>query len=165
MNTEIDSQITREMYKKILDPKFDMQHFTYETQLGLVADCVESREIYQKILGKFVSNLEGKRGDRVIEKFSKDLEDMTGLKITVASLRVYVWVYQTLESILEKMPADYSYTTWRQLAGVDNPETWLDQAIQKGLSGPQLSRAIRLSKGKDGRKTVSCKKCGFEFKV
>lgn len=142
-----------------------MGAFDYDTCVGLASEAVESRELYQKVLGKMTHTLTLKHGEKAVSNFAQGIENATGYKVKPSSLRVYRWVYQKLEPMLDKIPADFSYLCWRDLAGTDDPEGWLGRAISEGMSGSQLGREIRIARGSQREaKIVVCEKCGHANK-
>jgi hypothetical protein len=159
----MDTSVTRDMFKKLLDPQFDMTEFNTETYVGLAAEIVEDKELSQKVLGKMAYNLDQKYGKSALPDLAKGIEDATGLKMSLSSLRAYKWVYGKLSQVMDKIPPEFPYTAWRDLAGTEDPVGYLGRALAEGMSGAQLSRQIRLERqpAKPPR-TVQCPKCGFD---
>jgi hypothetical protein len=155
------------VFKKIIDPKFIVTELDWDTKVGLAATLVENREIYQKALGKLANSLPRpitRRGDGQLAKFAMAIENLTGRKTSANSLRVYRLVYERLEKVIDQIPPDWPYRAWRALAGSGNPEGWLMEGVQKGMSGPEIIREIKLSKGITDTPKV-CKNCGAEQKL
>jgi hypothetical protein len=159
----MDSTITREVFKKLLEPDFNMEEFNPDTYVGLAAEIVEDKELSQKVLGKMAFNLDQRYGKKALPNLAKGIEDATGLKMSLSSLRAYKWVYGKLSSFLDKIPPEFPYTAWRDLAGTPDPAAYLGKALAEGMSGAQLSRAIRQERQPTKPpKTVQCPRCGFD---
>lgn len=121
----------------------DIKDTPWEDIVSVVSTATENRELYQKVLGKLAAESYRRNGNNSLGRLAKEVESMTGIKVSPASLETYSWVYRKLESIMHKIPEDYSYRVWRTLAGTDNPGAILDRAIEDGLSGAELGKQIR----------------------
>lgn len=158
----MDQVNSADIFEKLLDKSFSFEGFTWDNFLGLASEAIETKEVYHKVLGRILSGMSTTYGDKSIQRFADELEETTGRKISVNTLRNYRWVYQRVGHL--SLPEDASYKIWQTLAGVDYPDIWLDRMINEGLSGSQLVREIKLSKGiVDPVKLVTCPKCNEEF--
>ena len=154
-----------DVFKKIIDPKFLATELDWDTKVGLAAALIENREIYQKALGKLAATLprqKTRRGDGQVAKFAEAIEGITGRKTSANSLRVYRRVYEVLEPVIDQIPQDWAYRSWRKLADSPNPQGYLMKGIQEGWSGPELIFNIDKDMGKVPTKNIKiCPKCGW----
>ena len=158
------TNLDHEVFNKLLQPDYPVDKMGIDTMVELAGYCVESRELFQKVMGKMVASFKGKGSVGKVRDFAEAITNNTGHRVSFSSLWTYGWVYEKLEKIMNKMPEDFSYSTWRDLAGTDSPKKWLDMALREGLTGPQLTREIQKSKGKKMKVTV-CPKCGFSQEI
>lgn len=147
--------------QQLLDPKFDASTLEWDTLVSTVATCVESREFYQKILGKVASSVGSKYGEKRIFQLSSSIEEMTGRKISPDTLRNYRWVWEKVGHL--SIPDDVPYTAYKTLASTDHPEEWLQKMLDNGWSAAQLLREIKIAKGESPKKPHVCPNCGFNL--
>lgn len=155
----MDKVNTATIFESLLKKGFSFDGFEWENFIGLASEAIETKEVYHKVLGRILSGMSGKFGEKSIQRFADDLEEITGRKISVNTLRNYRWVYQRVGNL--DIPEDVSYKVWQTLAGTNNPSEWLEKMKTEGLSGNQLVREIEIARGKKPRvKLISCPKCG-----
>lgn len=149
-----------EILDNLINPSFDASTLDWDTCVTLASDAVEGQERYQKVLGKLALAQGRKRGGNILGKFAQAIEDHTGRKVSPRSLGVYRYVYQVLEPVMGRIPEDWSYNVWKHLATLgETLEPTLTQALNDGLSGPELIRQINISKGRHENKIMICNRC------
>lgn len=152
--------INPEMLERLMSKDFSFAEFDYDNLVGLAAGIIETKEINQKVLGRLAAELEGKYGDKVMEKFANSIFESTGYKVATSTLRSYRWVYKAVGNL--DIPADFPFHAWKTLAGVENPQEWLNKAREWGWTGKQMVREIKIAHGdKPVKKT--CPHCGKEI--
>ena len=73
----------QELFAQIANPAFDASSLDYETRVGLVAELLDTKEIYQRTLGKIAASLPGDKtgvGEKHLRKFAHEVEQITGRK-------------------------------------------------------------------------------------
>lgn len=153
--------------EKLLNPNSDISDINEEDQLSLLAQSLEFRENYQKILGRIASEYskkhdagQGRAGKKIMATLADQLENMTGIKVSPNTLTIYRQVWDRIGSL--GVPPEWSFRVWRTLVRVDNPKEWIQKAEEQGWSGSQLHREISLFKGDSPQKT-KCPFCGMEI--
>lgn len=149
-----------ELLENLLDPKFDIKQLDFNQSAVIAAHIMNTKETNQKVLGRLAAGLEGKYGDKVIEKLANSIKENTGFKISPSTLRGYRWVYQRVGYL--NVPADFPFHTWKTLASTPNPQEWIDKALAQGWSGSQLVREIKVASGKTAP-PKQCPQCGYVY--
>lgn len=133
----------------------DLSQVPLEEVVNTVGSAIQGQEMMQKVLGKLASEVVNRQGFKSLDWLAGQLKETYGIKRTTNSLVQYYSVYKKLEPIMDKIPEDFSYSAWRNLASTDNPEAILDHALTEGLSSAELSRLI-----KGDRPKRVCPHCG-----
>ena len=123
----------------------------------IASELVEKREKYQRVLGEVATLVTKNFGSNALKTLSEEVENTTGRRISVSTLRNYRWVYERT-SILN-LPDDLSYHTLQLIASTDSPEEWAQKIANEGLSSPQVARLLM----KKREKTVTCPMCEHIF--
>lgn len=129
------------------------------------SNLIESREKYQRVLGKIAHDIANEYGFDKLNDFSRDLQETYGLSISPSTLKNYKWVHEKVSKL--KLPEDLSYRTLQFIASSGRPKYWAKRIRKEGLSSPQVYRLLREEKGLDKkvRKTVICSQCGYEVEI
>lgn len=151
------TNLDQETFKKFLDKDYDIKNFDWNTLVEFGTYVIESKELHQKVLGRMCAEMNQSQ----IEDMAKAITDGTGYKVTPSSLRQYRWVWSKIGKL--DMPADLPWTAWRELAGTDNPEYWIERVVKDGLNASELKREIRITRGQPLINLTECPNCGFKF--
>ena len=157
--TALDNAI----FEQLIRPDFDISVFTWDNCVELAGEVITNRELSNKILGKLAAGLEGKRGDKVVQKFATDIENTTGLKVSAKHIANCRGVYRRLLPHINKIPADWAWNAWRLLAYTENPGEWIDKAVNAGWTSAMVVREVQMAKGLKLQNRHECPKCGYEF--
>lgn len=125
-----------------------------------VASLVDNREKYQRKIGQIAYTVTELYGAHSLGDLSKEVEDATGRKISVSTLRNYRWVYERTMDL--QLPEDLSYQALQRIAGSTDPKAWAKRVDKEGLSSAEVSRLLRKETPK---KVVICPNCGQDVLV
>ena len=142
-----------EVFTQLLDPKFDWSNFDLETLIGLGTEVATNKKIAYSVLGKMAIALEKLPKRISIKEYAKDIG------VSPASLRVYKHVEEQFIDL--DVPADLSWGSKRVLASQDNTKEALKEAVEHGLSNPEIIKTF----GSKNRRHVICPKCSQEIEI
>jgi hypothetical protein len=137
---------------------------TWEDKLEEASILLESREHYQKRLGKLAAEIIDEYGSNKLIEFSEAIKETYGLSLSVSTLRNYWWCFNRTKDL--DLPDDISYRTLQYISSSENPAYWAKRIKDEGLSSPEALRLLREEKGLGPKKkTVICPKCNQEIEV
>jgi hypothetical protein len=143
-----------EVFKQLLDPKFDWSNFDLETLEGLGQEIANNKKISQRVLGKLAIQLGQLPTRTSLKDFSKDIG------VSYATLRVYKHIEEVFAG--EYIPQDISFTSLLIISRQDDPKKTLREVLDHGLSNPEIIKSLGSYKHK---KLLVCPKCNEEFSV
>ena len=135
----------------------------WDEYVETVAKLVESREKYQRTLGKLASQVCTEFGTEKLSDLVNDLQETHGLKVSVSTLKNYRWVFDRLNGL--NLPEDLSYRTLQYIASSKDPAAWAKRIIDEGLTSPEVFKLLREEKGLPDKKKFICKACGAPNEV
>ena len=142
-----------EVFKQLLEPNFNWSNFDLETLIGLGTEVATNKKIAYSVLGKMAIALEKLPKKISIKEYAKDIG------VSPASLRVYKHVEEQFIGL--DVPDDLSWGSKRVLASQDNTKASLKEAVEHGLSNPEIIKAF----GSKNRRHVICPKCAQEIEI
>ncbi len=142
-----------EVFKQLLDPKFDWSNFDLETIVGLGQEVAANKKIAYSVLGKLAIALEHLPKRTSIKEYAKDIG------VAPASLRVYKHVEEQFIGL--ELPEDISWGAKRVLASQENTKEALKEALEHGLSNPEIVKTF----GTKNVRHVICPKCEQEIEI
>ena len=141
--------------EQILDPEFKPEDLSWESKVNVSAHLFQEKELFVKVVGKIASTL---KGSKEIKQLALDIQNITGKKMPPSSIIVYRWLYEKVYVL--NPPDDISLNCLKHIASTDNPQKWVDEIKNNGLSGAEVIRMIRLEKGME-TKVKKCPNCGI----
>ncbi len=141
-----------QMFEKLLNPKFNWKEIDdYNILTGLGESASSVKKNSNRILGKLAIILEKSDKSRLLKDFAKDIN------VSPNSLRVYKSVEKAFTGM--QIPADISWTVLLVMLNQEDPQKSLQEAIDHGLSNPEIIRSYGKSRNLNKEKMV-CPKCG-----
>ena len=137
----------------------------WDEYLQQAAQCITSREKYQRILGKLSSEIAKKYEPRALKDFATAIKENSGLTVSYMTLRNYRWVWDITSPL--DLPEDLAYRTLQYIASSGKPEYWAKRIKDEGLSSPEVFRLMREDKRLTNPKPkmAICPECTHEFEV
>lgn len=141
-----------DLFEALLDPKFNWKKIAdYEILVGLLQTASTMKKASNRISGKLAIILEKYDKSRMLKDFAKDGN------VAPNSLRVYKSVEKAFTGM--RVPADISWTVLLIMLNQEDPQKSLQEALDHGLSNPQIIKSYGKSRTLNRAKVV-CPKCG-----
>ena len=141
-----------DLFEALLDPKFDWKDIAdYEILTGLLLTASTMKKNSNRISGKLAIILEEYDKSRTLKDFAKDGN------VAPNSLRVYKSVEKAFASM--RVPADISWTVLLVMLNQEDPQKSLQEAIDHGLSNPQIIKSYGKSRNLNRDKKIQCPRC------
>jgi hypothetical protein len=129
----------------------------WDSLLQTASALIISKENYQKKLGELSWDVIKSGGRESLPTFAKEIEDMTGHRVSPTTLRNYAWVWMKTKEL--EIPEDIPFSVCQLIAGTPNPLEYANK-IKEGASGAEIARLI---KGERPGKIIVCPLCGGQF--
>lgn len=142
-----------EVFKQLLEPNFNWSNFDLETLIGLGMEIVNNKKIAHRVIGKLAIAESNLKKRITLKEFAKEVGEAPG------SVRAYKHVEEKFIGI--ELPEDLSWGAERVLSEQDNPKEALKEALDHGLSNPEIIKAF----GSKNRRHVICPKCSQEIEI
>ena len=119
------------------------------------------RRTYQ-VIGEIALDIINSYGHKALKEFADEVKETYGTGYSHHTYKNYATIVHKLKGI--NIPEDFSSRALITIASTDNPQEWINKAVEEGLSGNQIINLIRESKGLTKKdRLCKCPECGYEF--
>lgn len=127
-----------------------------------VSQMIESREHYQRRLGKVASEIVSEFGLTKLDEFAGEVKEDYGLSLSPSTLRNYLWVYEKTKKL--DLPEDLSYRTLQWISASGDAEGWAKRIKDEGLSSAMVYKLMRKAKGVE-EDIIECPACHVKIRL
>lgn len=139
----------------------EMSRWSWEQLVSTGMVAREYKDLSQWILGKLALAVDTAYGDNAIGKFASEIG------VNINTLQRYRWVVKHFPLVNVSEPKALPFYAYEELVTVEDPEYWMNKAIEEDLPPFKLIQQVREHKRKEKglppKPPHRCPKCGHQY--